>query len=107
MVIARKYKAKWRRKSQEKDGVAYICILPNGIVNHVVVGRDFLLCGIGEILHTGNHLLEVDIAEPPVEQDFARVQSELEAQLLIVNRCIPAQIQQRVVEIGQRFFKVT
>lgn len=96
-----------RSHSQVKAGVAYICTLPNGIVNHVVVGRDFLLCGVGEILHTGNHLLEVDIAKPPVEQDFARVQSEVETQLLIVNRCIPAEIQQRVVEIGQRFFKVT
>ena len=51
-------------------------------------------------------MLEVDIAEPSVEEDLARVQLEQEAKLGIVDHRVAAKIEERVVEVGQRFLEI-
>jgi hypothetical protein len=72
-----------------------------------VVGYHLLFGGKGQILHTGVLLLEVDIAESAVEQDFARVQLEFQAKLLVVDIVVSAQIEQRVIKVGERLLKVS
>lgn len=58
-----------------------------------MIGRDFFLRGVLEILHARAHLLDVDIAKASIEQDLAREQAELETELLVVDGRIPPQIQ--------------
>jgi hypothetical protein len=50
--------------------------------------------------------LQVDIAEPPIEQDLTREETEFQAQLLVVNGCIASEIEKGIIEIGQCFFKI-
>lgn len=73
---------------------------------YVVVGSDLFFRCIFEVLHAWTHLLQVDIAEPPIEQDLTGEETEFQAQLLIVNRCIASEIEKGIIEIGQCFFKI-
>lgn len=66
----------------------------------------FFLCRIGQIVHARLRLLQVDIAQSSVEEDFARVELVLQAQLLVVDGRVASKIEQRIVEVGERFFKV-
>lgn len=86
--------------------IKYRCAFSNCIVNHIMVWRHFLLRGEFQILKTRACLVQIDIAESPVEEDFAREQPELEPQLVVVDGCVAAQIQQSVVEISQRLFEI-
>lgn len=81
-------------------------MLTNSLINDFMVRCDLLIDSILKVLHAGFILFKVDIAETAIEEDFARVQPELQTQLFIVNIGIPAQIKQCVVEIGQGFFEV-
>jgi hypothetical protein len=85
----------------------YLCCFINGLVDYVVIGHHLLLGGKGQILHTGILLLEVDVAEATVEQDFARIQLEFQAKLLVVDIIVTAQVEQRVIKVGERLFKVS
>ena len=84
----------------------YLCLLPDGLVNHVVIWDDLLLGGEGQILHSSVLLLEVDVAQTTVEEDLARVQLELQAQLLIVDVVVATEIKKRVVEVGKGLFEI-
>lgn len=52
---------------------AYLCFLPNRLVNDIVILDDLFLDGILQILQTSIFLLKIDVAESPVEEHFARV----------------------------------
>lgn len=70
------------------------------VLNHLLLDR------VPQILHAGVHLLEVDVAEAAVEQDLARVQLEEQAQLRVVDQCVAAEVEERVVEVGQGLLEV-
>ena len=71
-----------------------------------MVLHHLLLDGVLQILQTGVHLLEVDVAETAVEQDLARVQLEQQAQLRVVDQCVAAEVEEGVVEVGEGLFEV-
>lgn len=72
-----------------------------------MVGDDLLFRSERQVLHTSILLLEVDVAETTIEEYFARVELELQTQLLIVDVVVPAEVKQGVVEVGQRFLEIT
>jgi hypothetical protein len=86
--------------------VCYLCFFTNGLVNDVVIWDDLFLCGEGKILQTGIALLQVDVAQTAVEEDLARVELELEAELLVVDVVVAAQVEQRVVEVCEGLLEV-
>jgi hypothetical protein len=71
-----------------------------------VIGNHLLLCCERQILQTRISLLEVDVAKTAVEQDLAGVQLELQAQLFVVDVVVATQVQECVVEVGERLLKV-
>ena len=85
----------------------YLGLFLDRLVNDIVVRCDLFLYRIIEILQAWTFLLQIDIAKTTIEQDFARVQAELESKLLIVYVGVSSQVEQCVVEVGQRFFEVT
>ena len=46
--------------------MTYVCFLPNGLIDDIVVGNHLLLGGEGQILETSLSLLKVDVAETTV-----------------------------------------
>ena len=82
-------------------------MLSNSLVNHVVVGNDLFLRSVDEILQTSVLLLEVNVAQTAVEKHFTRVQLELEAELLVIDVVVTAEVEQGVVKVGQCLLKVT
>ena len=85
---------------------AYLCLVPNSIINHTVVLDNLLLGGILQILDTSIHLIEVDVAEAPVEQNLARVELEQQTQLRIVDQSVATEVEEGVVEVGKGLFVV-
>jgi hypothetical protein len=71
-----------------------------------VVGDHLLLCCERQVLQACVPLLQVYVAQAAIEQDFARVQLELQAQLFVVDVVVAAQVQERVVEVGERLLEV-
>lgn len=71
-----------------------------------MVRSNLLFDSILEVLHSGAHLLQVDVAKATVEQDFARIQSEFQAQLLIINVRVATQVQERIIEVGEGFLEI-
>ena len=67
----------------------------------------FFLSSVGQVIHARLDFLQVDIAQPAVEKDFARVELVFEAELLVVDRRIASQVQQCIVEVGEGLFEVT
>lgn len=67
---------------------------------------DFLLCGKLQVLHTKLRLANVNIAKTTIKQDLARKEAKLQTELFIVDKHIAPEVEQGIVEIGQRFFKV-
>lgn len=84
----------------------HLCFLSNCLVNDVVILHDLLLDGVRQVLHTGVLLLQVDVAQAAVEENFARVQLEEEAELGVIDHCVSAQVEEGVVEIGESLFEV-
>jgi hypothetical protein len=68
----------------------YLCGLIDGLINHVVVWHHLLLCSERQVLQTGVSLLQVDVAETTVEEHLARVQLELQAELLVIDVVVAA-----------------
>ena len=85
---------------------AYLCHVLDSIINHIVVLHHLLLDGILQILDASLHLLEVDVAEAPVEQDLARVELEQQTQLRIVDQSVATEVEEGVVEVGEGLFEV-
>ena len=71
-----------------------------------MVLHHLLLDGILQILDASLHLLEVDVAEAPVEQDLARVELEQQTQLRIVDQSVATEVEEGVVEVGEGLFEV-
>jgi len=79
-------RVKWAR-------MAYLCLFLNGIINHVMIWSHlFLLCE-AEILHTSFLLLQVHVTETTIEEDFAGVEFELQAQLLIIDVGVASEVE--------------
>ena len=93
-----------RLEGADEDG--YLCFFADGLVNDVVIGHDLFLCGKGQILQTGVSLLQVDVAQTAVEEDLTRVELELEAELLVVDVVVAAQVEQRVVKVCEGLLEV-
>ena len=90
-----------------KGGYAsYLSLFPDGLVDDIVVLDHLLLHGVSKILEAGLLLLQVDVAEPTVEQHFARVQLEQETQLRVVDHGVSSEVEQSVVEVRQGFLKI-
>ena len=87
--------------------ITYLCTFSDCIINHIVVWRYFLLRRKFQILKTRACLVQINIAESPVKEHFAREQPELEPQLVVVDRCVATQIQQSVIEVRQRLFEIS
>jgi hypothetical protein len=51
-------------------------------------------------------LLEINVAETAVEENFARVEFEQQTQLRIVDQRVAAEVEKGVVEIREGFFEV-
>ena len=71
-----------------------------------MVRHHFLLRSEGQILESSISLLQVDVAKTAVEEHLTGVQLELQAELLVVDVVVAAQVQQRVVEVGKRFLEI-
>lgn len=84
----------------------YLGLLADGLVNDIVVLDDLLLHGVREILHTSILLLQVDVAQTAVEQDFTGVELEQKAELGVVDHGVASQVEKCVVEVGESLFKV-
>lgn len=72
-----------------------------------MVLHHLLLDGVLQILHTGFHLLQVDVAETTVEQDLARVELEDQPELPIVDQRVAAEVKKCVVEVRQGLLEIT
>ena len=59
-----------------------------------------------QVLHSRLFLLYVYRAQSPVEQHLTRVQSKIQAQLLILDISVSSQEPKRVVEIRHRLLKI-
>jgi hypothetical protein len=71
-----------------------------------MVWDDFLLGCERQILHTSIFLLEVNVAQSTVEENLARVQLELQTELFVVDIIVASEVQERVVEISERFLEI-
>ncbi len=65
-----------------------------------------LLRRVRQVLQTNILLLQVDVAETAIEEYLAGVQLELQAQLLVVDVAVAAEIQEGVVEVCQCLLKI-
>ena len=93
----------------EHNGAAngpYLCLLPDGLINDIVVLDNLLLDSVGQVLQTSLLLLQVDVAQTSVEEDFARVELEEKTQLRIVDHVVTAQVEQGIVEVGEGFLEI-
>lgn len=72
---------------------SYLCLLVNGLVDDVVILDDLLLDRVGQVLHTGVLLLQVDVAQAAVEEHLARVELEEKAELGVVDHCVAAKVE--------------
>lgn len=70
------------------------------VLNHLLLG------GVLQVLHAGLCLLEVDVAQAAVEQHLARIELEQQAQLRVVDQRVAAEVEERVVEVGQSLLEV-
>lgn len=86
--------------------MAYLCIFFDGIVDHIMIWSHLFLLCITEIFHSQLFLLKVHVTETTVEKNFAGVEFELQAQLLIVDVGVSSEVQKGVVEVGQSLFEV-
>lgn len=86
--------------------IMYLCILLNSLINHIVVLDNLLFRGKVQILHTSFVLLQVDVAQAAVEEDFAGVELELEAQLLVVDIVVATEVEESVVEVRQSLLEI-
>lgn len=84
----------------------YLGLFANRLVNNIVVLHHLLLHSVRQVLHACVLLLQVYVAQTPVEQDLARVKLEQEPQLCIVYHGVAAKIEERVVEVGKCLFEV-
>jgi hypothetical protein len=71
-----------------------------------VVRNHLLLRGERQILQTSVSLLQVDVAETTIKQNLAGVKLELQAELLVVDVVVAAQVQEGVVEVCKRLLEV-
>lgn len=76
------------------------------LVDNVVVLDHLLFDGIRQVLHASIPLLQVDVTQAAVEKYLARVQLEQKPQLGIVDHGVAAQVQQGVVEVGERLLEI-
>ena len=83
-----------------------LCFFPDCLVDDVVVLHHLFLHRELEILQTCILLLEVDVAEAAVEENFTRVELEQEAKLSVIDHGVSSEVEQRVVEICQCLLKV-
>lgn len=86
--------------------VAYLGLFTNGLINHIMIGDDLLLCGEIQVLHSSVLLLQIDVAQTTIEEHFAGVELELEAELLIVDVVVSAEVEEGVVEVCEGLFEV-
>lgn len=100
VALIRQYHHPHKRK------LTYRRLFTNGIVDHIVVGRDLLFRCVLQVLHARAHLLQVNIAQAPIEQHLTGEQPELQAQLLVVDGSVAPEVEQRVIEISQCLLKV-
>lgn len=84
----------------------YLCLLSDGLVNDVVIFYHLFLHCVRQILHASILLLKIDVAQTTVEEDLARVELKEQSQLCVVNHCVAAKVEQRVVEVCQCFLEV-
>lgn len=68
---------------------------------------NFLLRRVLEVLHARGHLPQVSVTQAAVEEDLAREEPELQAQLLVIDGGVATQVEQSVIEIGQRLLEIT
>jgi hypothetical protein len=72
-----------------------------------MIGRHLLLLRKLKVFHSRSILLQVNVAQTPVEQHLAGVQFELQSQLLVVDVTISPKIEESIIEICEGLFKVT
>ncbi len=95
-------KGKGKGAYDRENGVTLATVL-DGIINHAVLLCCLLATGI---LHIGDTLLRishVDLGETTVEEDLCGEELELEAELLVVDDLVPAEVKEgggEVVEGG-------
>jgi hypothetical protein len=84
----------------------YLSLFAYRFVNNIMIWHSLFLGSIEHILKTRTSLLEIDIAKSTIEERLARMKFELETQLIVINPSVAAKVEQCIVEIGQRFFKI-
>lgn len=91
--------------------VSWICeshlgLVPDSLINDIVILNHLLLDGILQVLHASFHLLKVDVAQTTIEENLARIELEKKTQLSIVDQGVATKVEEGVVEVCQCFLKV-
>ena len=76
-----------------EDGVALTTVL-DGIVDDAVLLCCLLTTSILHVCQALLHVAHVDLGETAVEEDFCGVELELEAELLIVDELVAAEVEE-------------
>ncbi len=71
----------------------YLSPLLYGFIYDIMVVCHFLSCCVSQISHSNLFLLQVDVAQASIEEDFAGVQLEFETQLFVVDISVPSQVE--------------
>ena len=85
----------------------YLCLFSDGFVDYLMIGSNLFFHGVIQICHAGFCLLQIDVAQSSIEQDFTGEELEFKPQLIIVDEGIASQVEESVVEVCQCFLEVT
>lgn len=76
-----------------EDGIALAAVL-DGIVDDAVLLGCLLTTSVLHVSETLLHLAHVDLSEASIEEDFGGVELELEAELLVVDELVSAEVEE-------------
>ena len=72
-----------------------------------MIRHDLFLRSVLQVLQASFFLLQIDVAETPIEQRLTRIKFEFQAQLVVVDVVVSSEVQERVVEVCQGLLKVS
>lgn len=50
--------------------------------------------------------MEIDVTETAIEENLARIQTEVQPQLFVVDEPVAPEVEQSVIEVGHGFFEI-
>lgn len=82
-------------------------LVPDRVIDHIVIFDNFLLDSVLQIHHPRLHLLKVDVAKAAIEEHLTRVELKQQPKLGVVDEGVTAEVQKCVIEVRQCFFEIT